>query len=169
MRHLYLMGMPGSGKTYWMEALSGASRVEGLDLDAEIEARAGMPISEIFARHGEEYFRKQEHLALASVAGRKGPLIVALGGGTPTFIENFDLIRKSGISVFLDVSLETLINRVRIQRGRPLLDSDDAEEMRDKLISLYHARMPSYEKADFIIKESKLDLSRLMQILSDMD
>lgn len=169
MKHLYLMGMPGSGKTYWMEALTGASGVEGLDLDKEIEAMAGMAISEIFARYGEELFRKQEHAALAAIAARKGPLIVALGGGTPTFEENFDLIRKSGISVFLDVGLETLIKRVQGQRGRPLLDSGDSEEMRDKLTSLYHARMPSYEKADFKIKETELDLSRLMQILSDMD
>ncbi|WP_223652986.1 shikimate kinase [Hymenobacter psoromatis] len=121
--HLYLLGLPGAGKTTLGRQLAEHYGREFLDLDAEIVAAAGQSIPAIFAAEGEAGFRVREAAALRAVAARPGPpLVVATGGGAPCFHDNMAVLRASGFTLWLDVPLPELARRLaRTPHGRPLL------------------------------------------------
>jgi shikimate kinase len=125
MNHLYLIGLPASGKTTLGRQLAAYYGREFLDLDHRIVAEAGQRIPEIFASEGEEGFRRREAAALAAVASQPGrPLVVATGGGTPCFFNNLAVLHASGFVLWLDVPLRELQRRLarRNQAAtRPLL------------------------------------------------
>jgi shikimate kinase len=125
MNHLYLIGLPASGKTTLGRQLAAHYARGFLDLDQRIVAEAGQSIPEIFAAEGEEGFRRREAAALAAVAQHPGrPLVVATGGGTPCFHNNLAVLHGSGFVLWLDVPLAELKRRLarRNQAAtRPLL------------------------------------------------
>ena len=123
MNHLYLIGLPGSGKTTLGRQLAAHYGREFLDLDAAIVAEAGRAVPEIFAAEGEAGFRAREAAALRAVAAWPGrPLVVATGGGTPCFHDNLAVLRSSGFLLWLDVPLPELVRRLgRSRSSRPLL------------------------------------------------
>ncbi|TDN40046.1 AAA family ATPase [Hymenobacter sp. UV11] len=122
MNHLYLIGLPGSGKTTLGRQLAAHYGREFLDLDAAIVAEAGQSIPAIFASEGEAGFRAREAAALRAVAARPTPLVVATGGGTPCFHDNVAVLRSSGFLLWLDVPLPELVRRLgRSRTSRPLL------------------------------------------------
>ncbi|MCS7041385.1 MAG: shikimate kinase [Bryobacteraceae bacterium] len=146
---IYLVGFMGCGKTTVGRMLARRLGWRFADLDEDIEARAQMPITEIFERFGEEEFRQMEHEALrrriADIA-RGVPWVVAVGGGCFAQPRNYELISNNGISIWLDAPLEMLRARVAQSTTRPLA-RDPA-----KFEELYHARRPAYEKADYRIE-----------------
>ena len=120
--HLYLLGLPGAGKTTLGRQLAARYGREFVDLDAVIVAEAGQSIPAIFAAEGEAGFRTRETAALRAVAARPGPLVVATGGGAPCFHDNMAVLRASGLVLWLDVPLPELARRLaRNPRSRPLL------------------------------------------------
>ena len=121
--HLYLLGLPGAGKTTLGQQLAARYGREFVDLDAEIVAAAGQSIPAIFASEGEAGFRAREAAALRAVATRPSPpLVVATGGGAPCFHDNMAVLRASGFTLWLDVPLPELAHRLaRTPHGRPLL------------------------------------------------
>jgi len=123
MNHLYLIGLPGSGKTTLGRQLAAYYGRAFLDLDAVIVAEAGQSIPAIFAAEGEAGFRAREAAALRAVAARPGPpLVVATGGGAPCFHDNVAVLRASGFLLWLDVPLPELVRRLgRSRTSRPLL------------------------------------------------
>ncbi|WP_310391167.1 shikimate kinase [Hymenobacter sp.] len=121
---LYLIGMPGSGKTTLGRALAAHFNLPFLDLDAEIGARAGQVIPAIFLQHGEAHFRQLEADVLRAVAARPGPLVLATGGGTPCFHGNLAVLNATGFTAWLDVPVPVLATRlaaVAETASRPLL------------------------------------------------
>ena len=147
---VYLIGMPGSGKSTLGRQLSKALNLPFVDLDTEIEKREGKPVSEIFRAHGEVYFREVESKLLQSWATSPESFIMAVGGGSPCFNEGIGHIKNSGVSIFLDVSIDTLIRRVEGENHRPLLDAVDK---RQKLEQLRKERLAVYQQAHFRITE----------------
>lgn len=123
MNHLYLIGLPGSGKTTLGRQLAAHYGREFLDLDAVIVAESGQSIPDIFASEGEAGFRAREAAALRAVAAQPGPpLVVATGGGTPCFHDNVAVLRSTGFLLWLDVPLPELVRRLgRSRTSRPLL------------------------------------------------
>ncbi|GAA4502147.1 shikimate kinase [Hymenobacter ginsengisoli] len=123
--HLYLIGLPASGKTTLGRQLAAHYGRGFLDLDHRIVAEAGQTIPEIFASEGEAGFRQREAAALAAVASQPGqPLVVATGGGTPCFFDNLAVLHASGFVLWLDVPPHELLRRLarRNQAAtRPLL------------------------------------------------
>ena len=123
--HLYLIGLPASGKTTLGRQLAAYYGREFLDLDHRIVAEAGQSIPEIFASEGEDGFRRREAAALAAVASQPGrPLVVATGGGTPCFFDNLAVLHASGFVLWLDVPLRELQRRLARRNQattRPLL------------------------------------------------
>ena len=122
--HLYLIGLPGSGKTTLGRRLAQLYGRQFLDLDAVIVATAGQDIPAIFAAEGEAGFRQREAAALREVAARPEALVVATGGGTPCFHDNMAVLLATGMVLWLDVALGTLARRLaRSQQAgtRPLL------------------------------------------------
>jgi len=123
MNHLYLIGLPGSGKTTLGRQLAAHYGRAFLDLDAVIVAEAGQSIPAIFEMEGEVGFRAREAAVLRAVAARPGPpLVVATGGGTPCFHDNVAVLRTSGFLLWLDVPRPELARRLdRSRPSRPLL------------------------------------------------
>ena len=135
-RNLVLCGMPSSGKSSAGRGLASRCGRRFIDTDDIIALQAGMEIPEIFAREGEDGFRRRETAAIESIAPEQG-LIIATGGGAVLKEENVRLLRHNGIICLLERELELLTPTA----DRPL--SQD----RNALISLYTKRLPYYEKA----------------------
>jgi 3-dehydroquinate synthase len=124
--HVFLIGMPGSGKTTVGRALAGLLRVPFVDLDREIEGAAGRTIPEIFESDGEPGFRELERTALAAAAD--GPAsVVATGGGAVLSDVNRAVMRRTGLVLHLDVAEEAARGRLAKSRTvRPMLTDDGA-------------------------------------------
>jgi shikimate kinase len=134
---VYLVGMPGSGKSTVGEELAGRLGVPFIDLDAEIERREGRSITEIFAADGESAFRALEAKELLD-ASTHDPAVIACGGGVVLEPANRITLRNTGTCVYLDVPLEVLASRVRPDAERPLIRaSGDLERILAERESLY--------------------------------
>jgi len=118
--HVYLVGMPGSGKSSAGRAAADLLGIPFIDLDQEIESAAGASIEEIFRDEGEARFRELERDALERVAATP-PAVVACGGGVPLREDNRDLMRSTGSVVALDVPVGRLWARVAAGFPRPLV------------------------------------------------
>ena len=121
--NVYLVGMPGSGKSSVGRALAPLLSLPFVDLDEEVEQQAGRSVAEIFERGGEGTFRLAESRALAAVAAG-GRAVVACGGGIVLDPSNRALLTSSGVVVYLEAGLEILRARVGDGAGRPLLRSE---------------------------------------------
>ena len=134
---VYLVGMPGAGKSVVGKELAGSLGVPFLDLDTEIERRAAKPVPEIFTDVGEAGFRALEAAALTR-ASTQDPGVVACGGGVVLEPANRITLRNTGIVVFLDVPLARLHERVRPAAERPLIHSaSDIERLLKEREPLY--------------------------------
>ncbi len=154
-RNLYLIGLPGAGKSAIGRELSELLRryrYSFVDLDIETERLAGQPIPEIFAKHGEARFRDLETQALLNVSTTNGShYIIATGGGVMMKPLNRSIIRGSGIPIWIDVTVRDAAKNVLgdILRGkdRPLFRAASADELKEKLRILLEERRPYYEQA----------------------
>lgn len=144
LRSVALVGMMGAGKTAVGRALAQRLDVPFLDSDAAIEEAAKATIPEIFARDGEDFFRMREAEVIARlIAGP--PAILSTGGGAFMQERVRDLIRESGVALWLDTDLATLWTRVRHRNTRPLLRTADPYAT---LAELFERRVPVYALAE---------------------
>src|SRR5688572_8772700 len=109
---IFLIGMPGSGKTTLGKELAAHLFIDFVDLDAEIEKTEQKSIAEIFSRQGESHFRLVEARLLREWAAGSASFVMATGGGAPCFHKGIETINEYGISIFLDCPVSTLIDRV---------------------------------------------------------
>ncbi|MDP9327212.1 MAG: shikimate kinase [Actinomycetota bacterium] len=134
---IYLVGMPGAGKSVVGRELAARLGVPFIDLDAEIERSTGRGVLEIFEEQGESAFRALEADALVK-AGTQDPSVVACGGGVVLEPANRITLRATGVAVYLDVPLEQLHARVRPASDRPLIRREgDIERLLQERESLY--------------------------------
>lgn len=149
-RPVALVGMMGSGKSAVGRTLAARLGLPLLDTDAALEEAAQASIAEIFARDGEAFFRDREHEVLSRLLSGP-PTIISTGGGAFMAERNRTMIHDRGISVWLDAALETLWERVRHKRTRPLLNGPDPK---GTLAALYEARVPVYALADLAVESA---------------
>jgi shikimate kinase len=142
-RPIVLVGMMGSGKSSVGRRLAVRLGLPFHDADDEIEAAAGMRISEIFERYGEPYFRDGERRVIARLL-EHGRCVIATGGGAFAQDETRALILERGIAVWLDVAIPVLVERVARRSHRPLLAGRDPEQVLRELLAL---REPAYRQA----------------------
>ena len=140
--NVYLIGPMGSGKTTIGQRLAKKLNLEFHDNDHELEEQTGASVNLIFDLEGEEGFRKRETAMLKKLTARKNVLI-ATGGGTILKKKNRDLLRESGLVVYLRTSVNQQIRRLSRDKTRPLLQSDNREE---KLARLAKERNPLYQE-----------------------
>jgi shikimate kinase len=134
---VYLVGMPGSGKSTVGREVAGRLGVPFVDLDEEIERRSGATVSQIFASEGEAGFRTLEARALVD-ASRQDPSVVACGGGVVLEPANRITLRNTGTCVYLDVPLGVLEERVEPAADRPLIRAEgDLERLLAEREGLY--------------------------------
>ena len=144
--NIYLTGFMGSGKTTIGRNLAQFLNRSFCDLDLEVERQEGCSISQIFAQKGENYFRSLETKVLKEVLTTKGR-IVALGGGTVCQFQNRRLLLQYGARViWLNVSADTVYERLKEDQTRPLLLGLREEEKKERIIRLLAERTPFYQK-----------------------
>lgn len=148
----------GSGKSTLARYLGRRLGWQALDLDREIEARAGRSVPELFDEEGEAGFRDLEQATLEAIARDPRPLIVATGGGVVVREANRELLRQTGWTVYLRAPLDTLLARVGRGSGRPLLQEDDP---RTRLQALMAEREPYYREADRVLETADRDPEEL--------
>ena len=147
-RTIVLVGMMGAGKSTVGRRLATRLGLPFVDADNEIEAaHAGMTIQEIFAVHGEPYFRDGEARVIARLLGN-GPSVLATGGGAFMRADTRDRIRHRGISIWLKADADIILRRVKRRNDRPLLQSDDPAAVIARLID---ERYPVYAEADLTL------------------
>lgn len=151
MDNIYLVGMPGSGKTTLGKKLSNTLEYDFVDLDSLIQQNEGMSIEQIFEEKGEEFFREIERLYLQST-NKLSKTIISTGGGTPYYFDNMDWINQHGLSIFLDISIEQLTQRIlQNPTKRPLFKGLSDSEIHEKLLNLMEIRNPYYLKSRLIV------------------
>ena len=120
-RSIVLIGMPGCGKSALGRRLAPRLELPFVDVDEEIERAAGKSIKEVFADHGEAYFRDGERRVIARLLA-SGPQVMATGGGALLNEETRASIRRSGISVWVKADMAVLVRRVTKRNSRPLFE-----------------------------------------------
>ena len=141
-RSIVLVGMMGAGKSSIGRRLATRLGLAFADADTEIETAAGMTIAEIFAKHGEPYFRAGEARVIARLLDH-GPQVLATGGGAIMDQRTRDLIQIKGISIWLKADLDVLSKRTKRRGERPLVD---------KMKELLPLREPIYALSDIVVQ-----------------
>lgn len=159
-----LLGLRGAGKTTIGRRLAKRRRVPFVELDKRIEQAADLTLGEIFALHGEDYYRRVEREVLQDVLNEGRPIVLATGGGLVASPDTFAMLRRSAVTVWLRASPEDHWNRV-VRQGdrRPMADHPQA--MAD-LRALLAAREPLYALADHTVDTSS---GRVEKILISID
>ena len=151
-RHLWLLGLSGSGKSTVGPRLAQALNLPWVDTDAEIARDSGKSIPEIFQKEGEESFREKEAAVLAKVCA--GPAaVISCGGGIVLREANRKNMASTGLRVYLQADPATLAHRLRSSQNRPLLAGKSPEET---LAAQLAQRAPGYEES-----EIRIDVTRL--------
>ncbi len=147
--------MMGAGKSSIGRSLSEASGRDFLDTDAMLQQRLGRPISQIFQIYGEVAFRDHESNLLKSI--ERGPSVVSTGGGIILREDNWEEFKRLGLTIFLDASIETLIERLSVsKKKRPLLQTENWEERTKEILD---SRLHLYRQADIRVSVDEIDLS----------
>ncbi len=147
MKNIVLTGFMGSGKSAVGAELARLTGFSLLEVDDEIERTAGMSISEIFGRFGEERFRDMEAAEIRKLAGTTDT-VISTGGGVVMREDNMAVLRRDGVVVYLRAEPATLLERTSRDSDRPLLRCDDPLGRINELLA---QRKEQYEKADMIV------------------
>ena len=146
-RLIVLVGMMGAGKSTIGRRLAARLGMPFLDADSEIEAAAGMSISDIFEVHGEPHFRDGEARVIARLLDG-GAAVLATGGGAFMREDTRNRVGAKAVSIWLKADADIIMRRVRRRADRPLLETADPEAAVGRLIS---EREPIYQHADLTI------------------
>ncbi|MBA3341292.1 MAG: shikimate kinase [Gemmatimonadaceae bacterium] len=158
--NLVLIGLPGAGKTTIGRAAARALNWPFIDFDTEIEHRAHASVAEIFARHGEDQFRRFEHSLTAELAGCSG-MVMSAGGGWVVNDESVALLRSTSRIIYLRVAPSTVIVRLGLAKSRrPLLDVADPLAAVTEMLA---RRAPRYETADLIVDTEVVERKEVIE------
>jgi len=164
---IFLIGMMGSGKSYWADKLKKKLKVPSYDLDALIEMMEERSIKEIFEEDGEEYFRKAEAKMLRLFAEKK-QFILSVGGGTACYNDNMKWMNKQGITVWIDEPIETLSARlIKEKSHRPLIKDLDNDGLTNFLKRLMEERSEYYNQSTYRLSGDQLSESAFTKILNE--
>ncbi len=163
-RNLYLVGMPGAGKSTIGKALARALGLPFVDADQELVEHTGVAIATIFELEGETGFRLREAQLIEELCGREG-ILLATGGGAVLREDNRATLSRTGVVIYLNASLDHLWQRTRRDSRRPLLQADNP---RGILKTLLDTRDPLYrECADLIVETGRQSVGKLVREIGD--
>jgi len=162
-RHLWLLGLSGSGKSTVGPRLAQALGLPWVDTDAVLAREAGQTIPEIFQTEGEEGFRNRETTVLEKTAA--GPAsVVSCGGGIILRERNRQTIAATGLRIYLRADPATLVRRLQSSHARPLLAGENREASLAKLLA---ERTPFYEESEIQIDVARLKLEEAVAAIRD--
>ena len=160
MKNIYLIGFMGTGKSTVARELIARAHAKGVEMDQLIEEQQNMAITDIFAQHGEAYFRDLETALLRSM-GTEEHLVVSCGGGTVLRDENAALMKEQGCIVLLTATPETVYERVKNSSNRPILNGNMSVEYISELMEKRRARYESV--ADIRVATDGKDVSTICE------
>lgn len=164
---LFLIGLMGTGKSYWKKKLAAKLKIGGYDLDFLVESDEEKTIAEIFAQDGEAYFRKSEAKILRWFAEKKA-FVLATGGGTPCFHDNIQWMNSQGITVWIDEPVEVLAERLKPEKAhRPLIRDLSDDALIDYLTAKRIERKPFYGQATYHIQTEDINDKWFAKLIKD--
>lgn len=156
-----LIGLRGAGKTTIGKKAATRLKATFIELDREVERAAGMSLADLFAIHGEDYYRRLELRVLREVLNKRGKLVIAAGGGIVTEPESWQLLSAHCAIVWLEAKPEDHWNRVVAQGDRrPMQGKPQAMA---ELKTLLRTRAPLYARAHHRVDTSKLGLEAAVE------
>ncbi len=162
---LFVIGYMGSGKSTVGRQLAEKLNMDFTDLDAFIENKAQKTISEVFAEKGEIYFRKLEREALLEQFKTEN-CVIAVGGGTPCYYDNMDLMNQNGKTIYLRGGVGTLASRlISEKKNRPMISHLPDDEIPEFIAKHLFERSGFYNKAQLIVDIEKLEVNELVKKL----
>ncbi len=165
--NIVLMGYMGSGKSLIGKGLSEKMKIQYIDLDHYIEIQEKKSIPKIFEEKGEIYFRKKESFYLEEVLDTYKDAVISLGGGTPCFTGNLEIVKKNKNikSIYLQTSLQELTKRLFKERSkRPLIAHlQTSDELKDFIRKHLFERSFYYNQADYKIATDKKDANQIIE------
>ena len=164
MKTVVLIGFMGTGKTSAGRILANRLGYAFVDVDQKIEAANKMSIKEMFAQHGEAYFRSCEKVMVKQLAARHHA-VISTGGGTVKDSENMQELRKHGVVIALTANVDVILERTGRRGTRPVLDRADHGDRRSAVAQLLESRRELYAQADYTVDTSMLSP---MQVVDDI-
>ncbi len=156
---LMLVGMPGAGKTSIGSRLARIYGVPFVDGDAEVEKAGGSSCADLFARFGEEEFRRGEERVMERLLnGRR--CILSSGGGAFLSEKTREIAKRRAVTLFLDADKAIIVRNTAGRTHRPLLNTDNPQKV---IADLMEKRRPVYETADIILKYSTETLGQVLR------
>lgn len=162
---IYLIGMPGTGKTYWAQRISVLKNIDWIDLDAEIEKESNLSIQAIFETEGEAVFRKKEAEALRKLVEFKN-IVIATGGGAPCFHDNMKVMNETGVTIWIDESVEVLVERLKAGRDhRPMIRGMNDDQLIEFVERKLKERESFYSLAQYRLNDRHLNQQEIIKII----
>ncbi len=164
---IFLLGLPGSGKTTLGKELAKALGLPFVDLDAEIEKTEGTSIPKIFEQKKEDYFRRIESAELKNWCSKEADFVMSTGGGVPVYFDNIEIINKSGKSIFLDVPASEIARRIVNTKlsERPLFAKAHPESIKDHVEFMRSHRLSFYKKAHYTVSGNSITTDKLLNVI----
>lgn len=160
----------GAGKSSFGKRLAKKMGTEFIDSDKAIEKETKMSIETIFESFGETHFRNIESNWLRQLSIQNG--VVALGGGTPCFNQNIELIKKKGIIIYIDLPAKTLADRLlKSKTIRPLIQpfKNSRKELVQFIESTLEKREIFYKQADYVVSGVNLSSARVNELIDQLN
>jgi shikimate kinase len=149
--NIYLIGFMGSGKSSTGRKIASSMQWSFADTDKIVEEQEGSTVPELFEQKGEDYFRKAETRALRTLSERL-KTVIACGGGTPCSAENMEIMKSTGVTVYLKMPAGALASRLlKSRKKRPLLRGTGETDMTERVRELLDRRTGWYEQADIVL------------------
>lgn len=159
-----LIGYMGSGKSHISKVLSNKLGLKLIDLDHRISLKNKMTIPEIFEKKGEIYFRKQERELLEEILATEENLVLSVGGGTPAYYNNIEVLNQNSETIFLRTSVKTLTERLLKQKQkRPLIAKIEDEDLPEFIAKHLFERNPFYSKAKHTLDTDKKEVEDIVK------
>jgi shikimate kinase len=154
----FIIGFKNSGKTTFGRQLAEKLGLGFIDLDEQLEEQEGQTIPEIYTRVGEDAFRRLEWKALKSLV-TKDNIVISTGGGAPCHCDNMSLMEQHGDVIYLKVTDETLIHRLKkAAEDRPIVKGKTEKELRQYLTRLRDRCEHHYKRAKYIVDGEEINL-----------
>lgn len=163
---IFLVGLPGSGKSTFGKILSDKLKLPFMDLDSQIVENQQMSIPDIFKSKGEEKFRVIERKNLELIIKNNDQFLLATGGGAPCFFNNMAIMISSGLVIFLNENIDEIVRRVLVEKStRPLIEKIDNKSMTQNLRSLHQKRIPYYSQSHITLNPNEINLDVALEKL----
>ncbi len=165
---IFLIGFMASGKSTIGKKLATKLDKPFVDLDNYIEEKFNNTIRFLMYEKGEDEFRIIEKEALVEVVDKYKDAVISTGGGTPCFYDNLKIMNRNGTTIYIEVDVPTLVNRLMIaKKDRPLVWGKSKEDLTVYAVELMNKRKGDYEKAAYKVNGKNLNIKKLVELVKE--